>query len=139
LTGIINTGHCPKGKDGQYIVPKYGAVVGRDGLYGLIHQHFFCFRLDMAIDGYLSGNSISELNAKSLAEDDVENVQKNGFFVEETSLCTEKQAKRNTNSSSSRCWRIFNPSKLNSITQQPVSYMLGKQGHEKKNRFFFSF
>ena len=44
-TGIINTAACPPGNPGRY-----GTEVA-PGVLGQIHQHHFCARLDLAIDG----------------------------------------------------------------------------------------
>ena len=45
LTGIMNTGALPPGE-----TRKYGLLV-EPGLYAPNHQHFFCVRLDMMLDG----------------------------------------------------------------------------------------
>ena len=44
-TGIINTVACEPGKP-----EKYGVEVS-PGVVGQVHQHLFCARLDMAVDG----------------------------------------------------------------------------------------
>ena len=45
LTGVISTGAIADGE-----TPRHGTLVA-PGLYGPHHQHFFCVRLDMAVDG----------------------------------------------------------------------------------------
>ena len=45
LTGVISTGAIAQGE-----TPRHGTLVA-PGLYGPHHQHFFCVRLDMAVDG----------------------------------------------------------------------------------------
>ena len=62
-TGIINTSACEPGKPS-----KYGGEVA-PGLQGHIHQHAFCARLEMAVDG--GNNSFVECN--SFAEEDDKN------------------------------------------------------------------
>ena len=51
-TGIINTAGCHPGQPG-----KYGSEVA-PGILGHIHQHIFCARLDMDVDG--SANTVVE-------------------------------------------------------------------------------
>ena len=53
-TGIINTAACMPGAPGDY------GVEVAPGVLGQIHQHTFCARLDMAVDGDL--NSVVECN-----------------------------------------------------------------------------
>src|SRR5215218_353881 len=52
LTGVISTGAVPEG-----VKPRHGTRVA-PGLYGPNHQHFFCVRLDMEVDG--EHNSVVE-------------------------------------------------------------------------------
>ena len=54
LTGIMNTGALPPGE-----TRKYGLLV-EPGLYAPNHQHFFCVRLDMMVDGL--NNTICEVH-----------------------------------------------------------------------------
>jgi hypothetical protein len=75
LTGIINTGHVASGS----LPPRYGSIVGTEGLYGLTHQHFFCYRLDMSVDSH-SNNSVYEINTQSVPISE-ENPQGNAFYA----------------------------------------------------------
>ena len=54
LTGIMNTGALPPGE-----TRKYGLLV-EPGLYAPNHQHFFCVRLDMMLDG--PNNTVCEVH-----------------------------------------------------------------------------
>jgi hypothetical protein len=56
LTGVISTGAVPEG-----VKPKHGTLVA-PGLYGPHHQHFFCVRLDMAVDG--NENSVVQVDSE---------------------------------------------------------------------------
>ena len=58
LTGVISTGALPEG-----VKPKHGTLVA-PGLYGPHHQHFFCMRLDMAVDG--DANTVVEVDSEPL-------------------------------------------------------------------------
>lgn len=55
LTGVISTGALPPGEK-----PRHGTLVA-PGLYGPHHQHFFCVRLDMSVDG--PENTVVEIDS----------------------------------------------------------------------------
>jgi primary-amine oxidase len=112
-TGIINTVGCLPGQPSRY-----GAEVS-PGVEGQIHQHAFCARLDMAVDGDL--NSVVECN--TYAEEDPANPYGNAFYVQETLLESELQACRRANPDTQRYWKVINPHKLNAVGR-PVSYKL---------------
>jgi len=111
-TGIINTSGCLPGQPGKYGVEVLPGVVGH------IHQHIFCARLDMAVDG--DHNSFVECNAYAEPEGPA-NPYGNAFFEEETVLGTEKAAARCANPASHRYWKVINPGKKNH-TGRPVAY-----------------
>jgi primary-amine oxidase len=111
-TGIINTVGCVPGQ-----ADKYGAEVA-PGVVGQIHQHLFCARLDMAIDG--DANSVVECN--TIAEPDgPDNPYGNAYYLEETVLETE--CGRTRNPDSERYWKFINPGKRN-VVGQPTGYKL---------------
>jgi primary-amine oxidase len=113
-TGIVNTAACPPGQPGKYAAEVSPGVVGH------IHQHIFCARLDMAIDG--DRNSVVECNtyAEPLGPG---NPHGNAFYEEETLLATEQQACRKANLASQRSWKVINPSSKNHVGK-PVGYKL---------------
>lgn len=113
-TGIINTAGCLPGKPS-----KYGAEVA-PGLEGDIHQHIFCARLDMAIEG--EGNSVVECNTYAEPAGP-ENPYGNAYYVQETVLETERAACRSARQETQRYWKVINPSRLNHVGQ-PVGYKL---------------
>ena len=113
-TGIINTSACEPGKPS-----KYGTEVA-PGLQGHIHQHAFCARLEMAVDG--PGNSIVECNTFA-EEDDAKNPYGNAFYQAETVLKTELGACRKANPATQRFWKVINPNKTNH-TGKPVAYKI---------------
>jgi primary-amine oxidase len=121
LTGILQTkgvppaanGALPAGPDsfGTLVMPQVEAVY---------HQHFFCFRLDLDVDG--ATNCVKETNVESLPAGPA-NPAGNGMVVRTTALTSEKQAKRQLNPASARCWSVVNCAKTNALGQ-PVGYML---------------
>ncbi|MFG1423327.1 primary-amine oxidase [Roseixanthobacter liquoris] len=113
-TGIINTVACIPGQPG-----KYGREV-LPGVVGQIHQHIFCARLDMAVDG--DANSVVECNTYA-EPDGPANPYGNAFFEEETVLKRESEAARRANAPSQRYWKVINPNKLN-YAGTPVGYKL---------------
>jgi primary-amine oxidase len=113
-TGIINTSACIPGQP-----TKYGVEVA-PGLQGHIHQHAFCARLEMAVDG--PGNSIVECNSYA-EEDEAKNPYGNAFYQQDTVLKTELEACRNANPQTQRYWKVINPGKFNH-TGKPVGYKL---------------
>ena len=116
-TGIINTTACEPGKPS-----KYGTEVA-PGIVGQIHQHIFCARLDLAVDG--DSNAVVEAN--TVAEPDgAQNPHGNAYYVEETRLKSESDAQRTRNDASLRYWKFINPNKTNAVGQ-PVGYKLEPQ------------
>ena len=113
-TGIINTAACERGQPS-----KYGAEVA-PGLQGHIHQHAFCARLEMAVDG--PGNSVIECNTYA-EEDDEKNPYGNAYYQTETLLKSELEACSKANPASQRFWKVINPNRTNH-TGKPVGYKL---------------
>ena len=113
-TGIINTAACHPGQPG-----KYGVEVA-PGLVGHIHQHVFCARLDMEVDG--PDNTVIECDTQAppMGPD---NPYGNAFFVEERALATERAACRNVDFARQRYWKVVNPNVLNWVGE-PVGYKL---------------
>lgn len=75
-------------------------------LAGPIHQHFFCFRLDMEIDG--AANSVYEIDTKPLPAGP-DNPLDNCFTADARLLARESEAQCVANAASARHWRIANP------------------------------
>jgi primary-amine oxidase len=113
-TGIINTAACLPGQPS-----KYGAEVS-PGVEGHIHQHAFCARLEMAVDG--PHNSVIECN--TFAEPmGPTNPYGNAFYVQETTLRSEMGACRRAEPATQRYWKVVNPSRFNHVGR-PVGYKL---------------
>jgi primary-amine oxidase len=113
-TGVINTVACLPGQPS-----KYGAEVA-PGVEGQIHQHAFCARLDMAVDG--EANSIVECNTRA-EPPGPDNPYGNAFFVEETVLATERAAGRRAEPATQRYWTVINPNRRNHVGR-PTGFRL---------------
>ncbi len=101
-TGIINTTACVPGQPGPY------GVEVAPGVLGQIHQHVFCARLDMAIDGDENTAVECNTNAEPMGP---ENPYGNAFRMVETVLESESQAQRKANLESHRYWKFKNAEK----------------------------
>jgi primary-amine oxidase len=113
-TGIINTAACHPGRPG-----KYGKEVA-PGVIGHIHQHIFCARLDMNVDG--DRNSVVELNTRATPWGP-DNAYGNGYYEQETVLKTELGACRQANLATHRAWKVINPNRQNWVGT-PTAYKL---------------
>jgi primary-amine oxidase len=114
LTGILSTGAAPEGE-----VQKYGQLVAPQ-LTAPIHQHIFCFRLDMMVDGV--NNSVYEVHTEAEAPGD-KNPHGNAFFSKSTLLATESEGQQLVDTNSARYWKIANPNKKNRLGES-VAYKL---------------
>ena len=92
-------------------VSAYSNVVDH-GLSAPHHQHLFCFRLDLDVDG--PENRVSEINSIGVPVSE-ENPWGNAFASERTALTAESEARRNANSETSRAWRVESSSSQNGL------------------------
>lgn len=113
-TGIINTTGCEPGKPSRYGVEVMPGVVGQ------IHQHLFCARLDMEVDG--PENAVLECNVV-VPPQGPDNPHGNVFYEEQTLLATEQAAKRRADQSTMRYWKVINPGRKNAVGK-PTGYKL---------------
>jgi primary-amine oxidase len=113
-TGIINTAACVPGEPGRF-----GTEVA-PGIVGHIHQHIFCARLDMEVDG--PANTVLECDTRALPAGP-ENPYGNAFLVEERVLASELQAQRDVDFSAMRYWRVVNRGARNWVGK-PTGYKL---------------
>ena len=90
------------------------------GVAAPVHQHLFSCRLDLDVDG--RQNRVEEVEAQP-DPPGPDNPWNNSFHLETTVLESESQARRMTNSASSRAWRVVNPNVLNGLGR-PVAYKL---------------
>lgn len=117
LTGIIQTQAVRPGTT----VP--GANLVTPEIAGPHHQHFFCFRLDMCLDG--PANSVYEVDAVGVPRGP-ENPHGNAFTAVATLLETESAARRMAAPERARCWKVVNRHSLNACGE-PVGYRLVPQ------------
>ncbi len=113
-TGIINTAGCHPGHPG-----KYGTEVA-PGVVGHVHQHIFCARLDMEVDG--PNNTVVECDTIAPPAGP-ENPYGNAFYVEERPLTSEHAAQRDSDFARMRYWKIINPATRNWVGT-PTAYKL---------------
>ena len=113
-TGIINTVACIPGSE-----QKYGTEVS-PGVVGQNHQHVFCMRLDMEVDG--ANNTVMECDtiAPPMGED---NPMGNAFYVQEKPLTSELKARRKVDFNKARYWKVINSGRKNAMGK-PTGYKL---------------
>ena len=111
LTGIMSTG--------AGAATPHAPAVAAD-LVAPVHQHLFCARLDLDVDG--PGNEVHEIDVEPLPAG-ADNPWGNGFAPVATRLETELQARRHVDPARSRVWKVSNPSVRNGVGE-PVAYKL---------------
>jgi primary-amine oxidase len=115
LTGELSTNLVSRDEDPN--MPSHGVLVA-PGVNAQVHQHMFCARMDMAVDGPM--NTVTEVDVLPEAS-----IHGNAFGPHETVLRTEKGAVRTCDPSRARSWKISNATGMtNPITGKPTSYKL---------------
>lgn len=114
LTGIVLTSAVHPGEE-----PEYGRLVS-PVLSALNHQHFFCVRLDMAVDGF--ENDVHEVHTETVPVGP-QNPYGNAFKAVATKLRSEREAQQLIDPLGGRYWRISNPGRRNAVGD-PVAYKL---------------
>jgi primary-amine oxidase len=114
LTGVISTGALPPGER-----PTHGTLVA-PGLYGPHHQHFFCVRLDMTVDG--PSNRVVEVDSRPSAPGP-DNPHGNAWETVRTVLAGEAGAQRDTDAARARYWRIESATETSALGD-PTGYAL---------------
>ncbi len=114
LTGIIQTQAVAPGSRVPYANPVTPELAGPH------HQHMFCYRLDMCLDG--PANSVYEVDAVPVPAGP-DNPYGNAFTARVTLLETESQAQRMAAPDKARYWKIVNHGSLNACGE-PVGYAL---------------
>ena len=108
LTGILST-QAAESK------PSHSSMIA-PGLAAPYHQHLFCARLDMDVDG--GHNEVYEVDV--LPDPGASD---HSFRPHATRLESEQQAQRVVDPSKSRTWKIVNPNVRNQLGE-PVAYKL---------------
>lgn len=114
LTGIMSTKAVAPGGSEPW------APLVADSLAAPVHQHLFCARLDVAVDG--PGNEVHEVDVEPVAAGP-DNPMGNGFAPVVTRFRSEQEAQRLADPARSRSWKIVNPGVTNALGQ-PVAYKL---------------
>jgi len=119
LSGELSTNLLSQNELANNNQPTHGTIVC-PGVNAQIHQHMFCARLDMAVDGHK--NTVSEIDIVSQPE-----VSRygNAFGATEKVLKTETEAIRNYDATKARSWKISNAEgKTNPVNGKPTAYKL---------------
>jgi primary-amine oxidase len=90
------------------------------GVFAPVHQHLFCARLDVAVDG--EQNRLFEVDAQRVPMGE-QNPFGNAFTWQATPLTTEQQAQREANTSVARVWEVQSTSRTNYVGK-PTAYHL---------------
>jgi primary-amine oxidase len=111
LTGIMSTQALAEGEE-----TPWGALVA-PGLAAPFHQHLFCARLELAVDG--PGNEAYEVGFERVPPGP-DNPWGNAMRQTVTRLESELAARRDVDPASSRHWRFTNPSRRNGLGRPPA-------------------
>jgi primary-amine oxidase len=114
LTGVISTGALPEGER-----PAHGTLVA-PGLYAPHHQHFFCVRLDMAVDG--NENTVVQVDSAP-SPAGPENPNGTAWTTQRTVYRSEGEAQAQIDPLHGRYWRIENAGKRSALGD-PAAYKL---------------
>ena len=114
LTGIMSTKAVAPGEASAQ------APAVAPGLAAPVHQHLFCARLDVDVDGPI--NEVFEVDVEPMGAGP-DNPWSNGFTPIATRLEREQLAQRRVDPARSRSWKIVNPSVRNALGE-PVAYKL---------------
>ncbi len=115
LTGIMSTQAVGPDQDTPF------ASLVAPGLAAPVHQHLFCARLDVDIDGG-PVNEAYEISAEPLPTDD-DNPWGNAFRQRSVRLESERGARRDADPAGARHWRFVNPGASNGLGRS-VAYKL---------------
>ncbi|WP_017651781.1 primary-amine oxidase [Fortiea contorta] len=117
LTGIVLAQGTAAEKQSEN--NPYGRLIAKN-IFGVNHQHFFNYRLDLDVDG--QANSVMEMNVQALPMNQ-DNPWGNAIALQETPLTTETAAVRDLDMKQSREWMIVSADKKNSLGAA-TGYML---------------
>ncbi len=117
MSGALFTAAYPGGDDrhAEEVAP---------GLGGPVHQHLFCARLDMTVDGV--ANAVDEVDLSGLPVGP-ENPYGNAIARTVTRLHSEAQAVRRCDAARARTWRVVSTERVNRYGR-PTGYTLYPEG-----------
>ncbi len=111
--GVVSKNYTSRrGTDGEY-----GTFIA-DNLVGVNHDHFFCYKLDLDVDG--TANSFEAVRLKRIR---LKGLRKSLWVAEPKILKREAEAKLNEDMDEPALWRTINPNVLDPMGY-PVSYEL---------------
>ena len=87
---------------------------------GINHDHYFCYRLDLDVDGRENSLLIDHLRTRRLGR---RSLRKSVWVVDSVISPTEKAAKSRINLEKPALWRVINPTRTNPLGN-PVSYQV---------------
>jgi primary-amine oxidase len=122
LTGIVSTQATAAGPDPATPAGHTRAIA--PGLAAPLHQHLFCARLDVDVDG--GPNEVHEVDVEPLPPGDG-NPWGNGFVARSRRLDDEQAARAKVDPARSRTWHVRNPASRNALGE-PVGYKLVPAG-----------
>jgi primary-amine oxidase len=114
LHGIVSTTAVSDGR------PPAGSNVIDHGLAAPHHQHMFCFRLDLDVDG--PANTLHEVESERIPTGP-ENPVGNAFRPRVVPLRTEGAARRDADEATSRTWTVASRERRNGLGH-PTAYRL---------------
>jgi len=114
LTGILLTLSDAPG------VPHPSATQLEEGLWAPYHQHTFCARLDLDIDG--GANTVIEVDSVATPPGP-DNPHGSAYTTTQDVIKSERTAARLLDLGKSRYWKIINPNKKNHVGQ-PVGFKI---------------
>ena len=124
-TNLLSAGERVDGEGGANDgAPLHGVLVA-PGVNAQVHQHMFCARLDVQVDGI--DNVVDEVDLLTGCVGKASGVGDpfaNAFGPVKTRLGTERAATRTCDQTKARTWRVSNPSVINPITNESVGYKL---------------
>jgi primary-amine oxidase len=118
LSGILNTSAVAEGAE-----TPYGRRIGRQ-LAAPHHQHLFCVRLDLDVDG--TDNTVVQIDSEALPVGPG-NPFGSAFVARETPLRRESEGVADACSATARYWEVRSASRRNALGE-PTGYRL-KLGH----------
>ena len=117
LTGILQT----KAVDGSPRQLAHSTLIA-PGLAAPFHQHLFCLRLDLDVDGP-GHQTVEEIELVAAPPEAEGNDLAAAMLLQSTRLETELQARRLADATRSRSWKVVNGRSFNRLGQ-PVAYRL---------------
>lgn len=117
-TGIVFAGAGHPGSENPH-APEIAP-----GIFTPVHQHLFCARIDVAIDG--EDNTLHEIETVPVPTGP-DNPYGNAFTWSDTQLSSEQQAQRLANGLSNRVWEVRSAHRTNYVGK-PTAYWLIPEG-----------